>query len=1050
MKITLLHLSDLHLLTDDKHNQQHILKALFKDISVNRPSRGEIDGIVFSGDFVGKGKFDAEVLAWAENEILPGLLEAAGVEAKRIFMVAGNHDMELPKRDSFLQPVFDDLGSSDRVNVFVEKPDERPFLWPHLSSFNDLRGRLSKATPCFGNQLFQAYCFSKEGFNVGIGCLNSAWKASGRPSDADYGHLLVGERQVELVANSITTCDLKIAVMHHPLAWLATHDGSKVHRALLLRFDALFHGHNHVPDAMQVAHANASLFMSNAGCLYASRDYFNGYSIIEYDTADKQWNVKVREYYEQRQSFDKCTRFSSTGSASFSLDMETTRASQLTLPSEQYLDVIHQKLNALLLTPNISEVAPKSLTALFVEPILGRTSERKMGVVPENDEVSDAYHLVALINAPTLTLFVGQKESGKTTLLAFICANANNPDVSKSTTFGIYINLEALKTHTRAALVESISQFGGAEFRKSEIISLLTEGRVTLCLDNVPLQNQKVVNLIASFVKEFPKNKYVLSVLEDVSSSFDKETLPFFGADMDIAYIHSFRRKHTRQLVEKWFGESADQVRTRVQGILSLLHRLNIPRTPFLITILLWIQERKISLHPVNQAALMDAFVDALLEKLYESKGRGTIDSTIKRHFLSELSLSMYRAKTKTLSKVSLEAFTVEYFQTKALAISALAILPELFEKGVLLDLEDEVCFKFDCFRSFFLALRLDTAKDLYEHAMSAEGFRELSAEIDLFTGLYRDRRDMLEGFFQIAKTFHEAVSLDISPTIFDEIDAGDNPLSPAEQEMILQAILKQRPTIKQQEQFLDEIDDNVPRGPYAQADGAWLKDHSADQLNHPYERFLAASHMCSIVLRNSELIDDAKLKNDIYAALIEWWSEVLIGLVLTVDLHDSEIQDAMPPEIKQLSFESFKHGVKILVPTVVLAMIRESLCSPKLEQIILWHLGKSQHSVQRLIGTFLYTDSDLPDYIGKLEALAKSVNSQYGLQLIFSKVLGILFLKVINNSQARRLQQLVGDVFRKMNSVGVKRIDDVQKQQFLERLRKMELTFKLRQGAKE
>ncbi len=104
---------------------------------------------------------------------------------------------------------------------------------------------------------------------------------------------------------------------------------------------------------------------------------------------------------------------------------------------------------------------------------------------------------------------------------------------------------------------------------------------------------------------------------------------------------------------------------------------------------------------------------------------------------------------------------------------------------------------------------------------MSAEGFRELSAEIDLFTGLYRDRRDILERFFQIAKTFHEAVSLDIPHTIFDEIDAGDNFLSSAESEMIVRAMLKSQPSIKQQEQMLDEIDDAVRRGPYAEAGGA-------------------------------------------------------------------------------------------------------------------------------------------------------------------------------------------------------------------------------------
>ena len=1044
MKITILHLSDLHLADASEHDQRVVLEALFTDIELFSNSGTAFDAIAFTGDLVGKGQFTPSTESWALNEVFPRILAASKVSPDRLFLVPGNHDMELPKRDSFWQPSLDNLKSKDQVNTFIDEVDIRPVLWAHLKSFDSLRGRISKASPVLSNALFQAFSFEKQGIKVGIGCINSAWKASGKPNDYDCGCLLVGERQVERIAGAIKDCDLKIALMHHPLNYLLPYDFSCVQRAISMKFDALFHGHNHVGDAVNIAHVHGSLFCSNAGCLYQHRDYFNEYSVIEYDTNVQAWTVWAREYFNGRQCFDKCIRFAADGTKSYQ-SSKTTSGQVVRLPSDQYLATIEEKVSSLMLAGTVSAIAPKKLNALFVEPILRSVSERKVGPSEDTGSSRDTRSLRDLFASPAATLIIGPKESGRTTLLAYFCANANSQDFSPKPAFGVYANVDALRTYSRASLLEAVVQFGAGEYKRSEFIAFLKEGRVTLCLDNVDLKKDEHVSLVRNFIQEFPKNKYVLSALENVETSIGKSGLPQICANLEIAYIHSFGRRQTRQLAEKWFGESANAARERVDKILDLLHRLNVPRTPFLITILLWIEERKIPFSPVNQAALIDTFVDGLLEKLYESKSRAATDATIKRHFLSELALHMHRQGTRILTRLDLETFTVEYFAAKVLKNSALTLLQEFYDKGVLLELGDEVCFKFDCFRSFFLASRLETAMDLYDEAMSVESFDNLAEEIDLFTGLRRDRKDMLEKFLTIVEALHESVSLDLSPSVFDEIDAEGSPLLPEKREMIMQALVSKRPSPEQQEELLETIDEDALR---VSGEDARTGRTQPGVRAQGYSRFVSALQVCSVVLRNSELVNDAKLKHYAYERLINWWAEILIGVVLSVELADEAMDDAFKPFIQHMSPEAAKHFMKMATPMVILALVRESLGTPKLEAIMADHLEGCQHNVQRIVDTFIYVDLELPQYIDKLKALATRVNSRYELELIFFKLFGILMVKNVSEHQAREMGQVVADVFARISSSGNSRLDKARKQEFLEKLSKLALVQKARNSS--
>lgn len=72
--------------------------------------------------------------------------------------------------------------------------------------------------------------------------LNSAWLAG---SDIDQGNIIIGERQVREALDTTGSADLILALVHHPLSYLADFDSHDVQQIINLRCDFLLHGHLH-------------------------------------------------------------------------------------------------------------------------------------------------------------------------------------------------------------------------------------------------------------------------------------------------------------------------------------------------------------------------------------------------------------------------------------------------------------------------------------------------------------------------------------------------------------------------------------------------------------------------------------------------------------------------------------------------------------------------------------------------------------------------------------------------------------------------------------
>ena len=90
-KLQWLHLSDLHLKSNERWSQDVVLKSLLADIS-DRFSHDKIPDFIFiTGDLAFSGKREEYLMV---KDFLNQLLRMTGVSADRLLMVPGNHDID--------------------------------------------------------------------------------------------------------------------------------------------------------------------------------------------------------------------------------------------------------------------------------------------------------------------------------------------------------------------------------------------------------------------------------------------------------------------------------------------------------------------------------------------------------------------------------------------------------------------------------------------------------------------------------------------------------------------------------------------------------------------------------------------------------------------------------------------------------------------------------------------------------------------------------------------------------------------------------------------
>lgn len=241
MEATILHFSDLHLDDSDCHV---VVEQLSEPI--RRATRSAVAGssavvLVFSGDIANKGT-NAEYNSASHllDRIAAVIVEEVGQDGFAEVFVPGNHDCDLSLSDSLRDLILASPDASKDVDAIkISKCLE---VQAPYREFVDARQQ-SNAHPVHAvKDLLAQEVLYLNGISIGITLLNTAW-VSRR-----------GEAQGDVVFPSTTSlaaapdCDAKIAVMHHPYAWINQAARNSLLRSIEETSSLVLTGHEHVPD----------------------------------------------------------------------------------------------------------------------------------------------------------------------------------------------------------------------------------------------------------------------------------------------------------------------------------------------------------------------------------------------------------------------------------------------------------------------------------------------------------------------------------------------------------------------------------------------------------------------------------------------------------------------------------------------------------------------------------------------------------------------------------------------------------------------------------
>ena len=294
-KISWLHLSDFHFRAEgDNFSQVVSCDALARDIPSRLSDEFPLQFIVVTGDIAFSGQSSEYEIASA---FFASLLDNLGLNAERLCIVPGNHDVDRSRQTYMYDGVRSRLTSQRDIDEFLGLESERSQLMERQSAFREFRkGLLVDGQKGETNEgLAQVRYFDLGGFRVCVLELNSAWLSG----DTDRpGSLLVGERQAIgalMLADSFSP-HLTVALTHHPTDWLAEFDRMGFTNRIVPQVDVFHSGHLHTHQAFIMLMPGSKCLHSAAGSSHETRHYKNSYNLLEYDIGNATCRIRQFEY----------------------------------------------------------------------------------------------------------------------------------------------------------------------------------------------------------------------------------------------------------------------------------------------------------------------------------------------------------------------------------------------------------------------------------------------------------------------------------------------------------------------------------------------------------------------------------------------------------------------------------------------------------------------------------------------------------------------------------------------------------------------------------
>lgn len=1010
----ILHLSDLHLNKENSNQIESIIDKLILDIKMNLKI-DKIDFICFTGDFLQSGSkenFEDDVKL-IDDFITNKLLEAFNVPRKNFIYSVGNHEVDKAIIDEIYEEGIEKVKNENIYNLekfFNRVQSNTPYI-DKISYF--LEYNKSAYSMIFEDAFTRV--IEDKANKIYFVCANSAFSSKGLGGN-ERGHMLINTNSLQEAILAIEATDYtKVLLMHHPLDWYEGPNKVSLEHCLL-QFDLVLNGHTHEHNEAKVESYNKEYISCQAGMLYPIDRYYNGYKVIEYD--NNSCTVYNRRFYKNRYEFDACNENASGGVSTYELggSKEEQKRSRIYIDlKSNWVGEIKDKC----INKNDLRDEIQSFQEWFVPPTFKckHNFESPDNAVVTTNSLKREYKEVEfsnLLEDDCKNIITGKKESGKTTLLYGVMSELLNR-TENILRIPVYIDLEKAKKSKRFIVNEIlnfINMYVSDDFsvtREFVEQTLLQDGFV-LFIDNVDRSNVKVRDIVISFLNEHPSIQYYMTLNEDpfakaINVDID---LPGLNRDYRRLVLEPFSKKQIKKMLASYDFEQ-DKVSEISARLVNYFYETGMPRTPFLMSMIISIWTSQSELTPINEAAVISAYTEVVLEKTkLENSKLSNYSFKIKEDFLIKLAFHMYEKKSYAIAKLDFLNFLDRYHNRKGYDKNKSHFDKIFIERGILVEFDDNIAFKYNSLLEYYLALEAKTNKTFLNNILEKSNILKYQNVLFYLAGIESDGTCALESIEKVLIPFVEENKASIkvldgfnlNTTFQIDVEKLDDKLD----EMILSEDEVDKLTDKKNH-------DEYHPSTYGKEDITTVESgERITDLVFLYGRLIRISELLDKDIKKSKISRYIDFNLIVFGLLYDVIDDIIddpegtINLEMFYEAKNDIPKDELKNELKDI--------MRMALPLAIQQISLENIGNSKLEKVFNELRNEADGSFEEFMYTFLTFDIGDDKNLNIIEEYIGGLKNKELMKLSTMKLLQyLIFRSIVKKRDVDRVKKMIIDV---------------------------------------
>ena len=1034
-RMRVFHFSDIHWHDGNKNEIEVVISACLRDLDNFKGSTNPNDSVVvFTGDLVLAGEREGDFQP-AYDSTIRRIAEFLDISPQRVLVCPGNHDMS--RRSARTSPMLeraakDELTSRDAINKFfagIEGDLEKELLieracdfykW-HDATFPDV------AEEGLFLRTRQVDCLDGK---VGFAMMNSAFRSVGEGEDHDNGYLIVGEKNIDEAINRLDGCNAKILLTHHPLDILQSVDKAATRIRLDREFHAHLFGHMHDADPIVYNRPLGSVVSAQSGSLYAGRDWFNGYQIIDLDILGGKSKFYVREYQPKSERFGAAESVSSGGIFEFELPVGDDVQSAIARILRELRDVVQQRALAHVDFADLSDEHCSAILEADALPLLYRVQLEEGGEEDALREERERTSTSEIVARQSNAYLLGPPQSGRTALAHDLAMKFTTAGPGKTR---IPIVLSKSDTGKRFyELRKAIIRYAEQAMGTSDIEALAKNGAFAFIVDDLNFSNAEELEKFHAFTRPYDKNIWIGLGHRTSEGVAPEAQLRKHLPDFEICEINGLPRRAIRRLSEA-LASDKEEANQKFDLVMSQIRSEGMPQSPYIALLLIWANRQKLAGEKLNEALLLQNVMEHLLGRAdFRTAKRGELGAVGKEIILQHVAKKITH-NGQGLDENALITELVDFFELRKLPFFAADVLEKLLSCGILRRVGEEIDFKYDSFRKYFYALAMREEPALFQKNIEGLNFISFSSELELLSGLRLQNNDLIARIMEVLEDRKTDRFLGVDPRQL--IDPADLGFVTTGSRKRLADIKNKRLSQQQVDDMLDRLDeraeergeispkqiinsdsDDLQKKAREKREVVFRKDASSSDKPLSLSTYMRALRLLARMVRNSDFSSFDE-KGPAAAMVLEGYNLIYLSMMKDLSNILSEIVEA-DEGFNEAEAKFIRYAMGKLVFQILGHICVSVLSTPALAETIKGVLkeGEERPGV-RLLSLFLLEDTNAQGWSeqwGKFIA-DKSI-TRFELENVIERLYEVVGTKALDPTQSQRFKEIGEDLEKRFD----------------------------------